>query len=84
MLFLVQTMRPQLRLMPVRGSVDGTAGPNYGVRAPPVDSISAEDLVNNLDAMAAAAFRNIVQEVCFKIRMSHLTDNEITGSICGI
>lgn len=36
----------------------------YGSEAPEIDQIEPEDLVSNLDAMASAAFRNVVQEVC--------------------
>lgn len=61
--FNSQTLRPQTRHVPVRGSLSATAAHNFGLRPPRIDELTPEDLVNNLDAMAAAAFRNVVQEV---------------------
>lgn len=58
-----QTMRPQIRASPVRGSVSGRTSHNFGTKPPSVDHASPEEFVDNLDAMAGAAFRNVVQEV---------------------
>ena len=63
-MFTALTMRPQSRHVPVRGSSGGTAAHNFGVRSPQIEELTAEELVDNLDAMASAAFRNVVQEVC--------------------
>ena len=63
--FRAQTMRPQTRHVPVRGSVSNTSNHNYGIRPPRLEESTPEELVNNLDAMASAAFRNVVQEDLF-------------------
>lgn len=79
--FTAQTKRPQTRHVPVRGSVSGTAAHDFGVRPPVVDETTPEDLVNNLDAMAAAAFRNVIQEVRDYFNAWNLAKS-CTGSLC--
>ncbi len=61
--FTAQSMRPNARHIQVRGSSSESSVHNFGVKPPMVDEISVEDFVNNIDAMGAAAFRNLVQEV---------------------
>lgn len=61
--FSAQTMRPQTKHISVRGSVSTSQNFNFGTRPPRLDELTPEELVNNLDAMASAAFRNVVQEV---------------------
>lgn len=64
-LFLSQTMRPSVRpLFSQETGLTTTESQNFGPDAPDLDAIQPEALVNNLDAMAAAAFRNITEEVC--------------------
>lgn len=64
-LFLSQTMRPSVRpLFSQETGPTTTESQNFGPDAPDLDAIQPEALVNNLDAMAAAAFRNITEEVC--------------------
>ena len=63
-LFTSQTMRPYIHPL---FSQDGTSSTveshNFGREAPDLDTIQPEELVDNLDAMAAAAFRNVTEEV---------------------
>lgn len=61
--FTTQSMRPNARHVQVRGSSSESSVHNFGVKPPLIDEISVEDFVNNIDAMGAAAFRNLVQEV---------------------
>lgn len=61
--FLAQTMRPAARQVPVRGVSHAAIVYNFGIRPPNLEETSALDLVNNLDAMASAAFRSVNQEV---------------------
>lgn len=61
--FTAQTMRPTARQVPVRGVSNVTIMHNFGTRVPNLEEMSAMDLVNNLDAMASAAFRSVNQEV---------------------
>ncbi|KAH8112731.1 hypothetical protein DFH11DRAFT_473608 [Phellopilus nigrolimitatus] len=63
--FTAQTMRPQMRHVPVRGSTSVTTAHNFGIRPPRMEELTPEELVNNLDAMASAAFRNVNQEDLF-------------------
>lgn len=62
--FSLQTMRPITRNM--SGSelfLDPSPSPSFGPDPPDIDQIKPEALVSNIDAMAAAAFRNVTQEV---------------------
>ncbi|KAH9922575.1 hypothetical protein B0H21DRAFT_826955 [Amylocystis lapponica] len=62
--FLCKSMRPYVQ--PVSESSPGTLGSrSFGSEPPDIDQIDAEELVNNLDAMASAAFRNVTQEDLF-------------------
>lgn len=62
--FLAQTMRPSLRpYLTQDGLITTTDSQNFGSEPPDLDTIQPETLVNNLDAMAAAAFRNVAEEV---------------------
>lgn len=60
--FIAQTLRPIVRAIP-DPVVDSAASASYGPDPPDIDHIEAEELVGNIDAMAAATFRNISQEV---------------------
>ena len=60
--FISQTMRPQIRHVPVRGSSTTSTVHSFGKEPPRFDDISPLELVNNLDAMASAAFRSVNQE----------------------
>ncbi|EJD07051.1 uncharacterized protein FOMMEDRAFT_118141 [Fomitiporia mediterranea MF3/22] len=60
--FVEQTMRPQSRSIPVRGQASDNNVHNFGIRAPKLEDITPDELVDNLDAMAAAAFRNVNQD----------------------
>lgn len=64
----LQTLRPIARN--VFGSeilLEPSPSPSFGPEAPDIDQVKPEDLVNNIDAMAAAAFRNVTHEVCVPI-----------------
>ncbi|KAI5119639.1 hypothetical protein M0805_009001 [Coniferiporia weirii] len=63
--FTAQTMRPQMRHVPIRGSSSANTVHNFGIRPPRVEEMTPAELVNNLDAMASAAFRNVNQEDLF-------------------
>lgn len=67
--FSAQTMRPIVRTISVyEAAADGSsAASNAGPEPPDIDQLSPEALVNNLDSMAAAAFRNVTQEVSVSI-----------------
>ena len=59
--FVAQTMRPTSRgVSPVRN----VRTQDMGRDPPDIDRIDAEQLVETFDAMAAAAFGNISEEVC--------------------
>ena len=64
--FTAQTLRPLARLALVTDHKRSRSIVHaYGAEPPDIDKVTAEELVNNLDAMAGAAFRNVVQEVPF-------------------
>jgi hypothetical protein len=64
-LFRSQTMRPTCRDMPAfKPPVGNSKTRNLGRDPPDIDRIDPEQLVDNLDAMAAAAFSNVSEEVC--------------------
>lgn len=65
--FIAQTMRPTVaRNAPIpRLTSEGARKRNIGAREPPdIDQIDPEELVDNLDVMACAAFSNVTEEVC--------------------
>ncbi|THH29042.1 hypothetical protein EUX98_g5142 [Antrodiella citrinella] len=65
-LFSAQQKRPQSAVKPsANSSTRPSSIRNFGSDAPDVDQIDAETLVANLDGMACAAFRNVVQEDLF-------------------
>lgn len=64
-LFTESTLRPQMKHTPVRRSSLPNIVHNFGVRPPQLEETTPNDLVENLDAMASAAFRNVNQEVFF-------------------
>ncbi|KAI9061367.1 hypothetical protein FKP32DRAFT_1594529 [Trametes sanguinea] len=66
MSFLSQTMRPVPRTAgaPESGT-DGPASVSYGSDLPDIDQLGPEELVNNLNSMAAATLRNVTQEDLF-------------------
>ena len=62
--FMSQTMRPPalaLAVLRTSGTVSQTR--SFGNQAPDLDRITAEDLVENLNAMGYAAFSNVSEEV---------------------
>ncbi|KAL4249617.1 hypothetical protein ABKN59_006179 [Abortiporus biennis] len=62
-LFVTRTSRPLPRPAPVIEPVTRRSSSiSFGPNAPDIDKLDPEELVDNLDAMAAAAFRNISQE----------------------
>lgn len=64
-LFQSQVKRPLTKAAPAP-SASSSRSPStrsFGSEPPDIDSTDAETLVSNLDAMASAAFRNVVQEV---------------------
>lgn len=64
--FLLYTMRPILRHHSPSEPVpepQPSLALSFGVEPPDIDQIDPADLVANLDAMAAAAFRNLSSEV---------------------
>lgn len=64
MTFLSQTMRPSPRATsPPESNLSGPGLRSYGSELPVIDEVDAEELVNNLNSMASAAFRNVNQEV---------------------
>lgn len=83
--FLSQTMRPSTRnLHDPDNLLNGSNPENFGPEPPNIDQLDAEELVNNLDSMASAAFRNVSQEVSVLVRswiFSVLTSHD-PGSIC--
>ena len=85
--FTAQTRRPTARQVPVRGVSNVTIMHNFGIRPPNLEEISAMDLVNNLDAMASAAFRSVNQEVSFAFQSTYakceLDISMLTLSIIG-
>ncbi len=60
--FTAQTMRPTVRAVPEPVS-ELSSSASFSHEPPDIDSIEPEELVGNLDAMAAATFRNVTQEV---------------------
>lgn len=66
--FKSQTRRPKLQAPAARDSIAVTAVHNFGPLPPSIDDIDPEALVDNLDALAAAAMHSVTQEVgckCF-------------------
>ncbi|KAI0090890.1 hypothetical protein BDY19DRAFT_887550 [Irpex rosettiformis] len=62
--FTAQIMRPTVRAVP--DPVTESSNPaSYSSDPPDIDNIEPEELVGNLDAMAAATFRNVTQEDLF-------------------
>ena len=61
--FYSQTMRPHIRQVPVRGASATNTVHTFGISAPKLEEVTPEELVCNLDALAAAAFRAVFQEV---------------------
>ncbi|KAF9222356.1 hypothetical protein BS17DRAFT_838369 [Gyrodon lividus] len=64
--FISYTMRPPtLAVATLRPSGVSSHVRNFGNQSPDIDLITAEDLVDNLDAMGFAAFSNILEEDFF-------------------
>ena len=62
--FRSQTMRPIPRSTATQEATDENSVINsYSSELPDVDRLDPEELVNNLNAMASATFRNVTQEV---------------------
>ncbi|KAH8103500.1 hypothetical protein BXZ70DRAFT_925997 [Cristinia sonorae] len=65
-LFSAQQRRPLAKVIPPPSSSSRSAPTkSFGPDPPDIDQIDPETLVSNLDAMAAAAFRNVIQEDLF-------------------
>ncbi|KZT03884.1 uncharacterized protein LAESUDRAFT_728564 [Laetiporus sulphureus 93-53] len=63
--FRSQTMRPTPVPSLQDSIIESTSSQSFGLDAPDIDRIDAEELVNNLDAMASSTFRNVSQEDLF-------------------
>lgn len=63
--FTLQTMRPISRnsMGSELYASESSTSPSFGSEPPDIDKTKPEELVNNIDAMAAATFRNVTQEV---------------------
>lgn len=62
--FNSQTMRPTSRdVSNTKLPISNSKARNLGKEPPDIDRISPEQLIENLDAMAAAAFSNVSEEV---------------------
>ncbi|CAL1711692.1 unnamed protein product [Somion occarium] len=61
-----QTFRPlQRSSLATESGTRRSIAYSFGSEPPDIDKVDAEELVNNLDAMAGAAFRNVIQEDLF-------------------
>ncbi|PIL33764.1 transporter [Ganoderma sinense ZZ0214-1] len=66
--FRSQTLRPVPRTPAIpEPTNDGASIQSYTSELPDLDQVGAEELVNNLNAMASATFRNVTQEDLFII-----------------
>ncbi|OCH89401.1 hypothetical protein OBBRIDRAFT_732687 [Obba rivulosa] len=64
--FAARTMRPSTSLSTTQGQqASGGNSQTFGLDPPDIDRLDAEGLVNNLNAMAAATFRNVSAEDLF-------------------
>ncbi|KAG9312280.1 rho GTPase activating protein 22 [Chiua virens] len=64
--FISHTLRPPALCVAVlRSSTIVSQNRNFGNQAPDLDRVTAEDLVENLDAMGFAAFSNVTEEDLF-------------------
>ena len=63
--FCMQTQRPVTRtVLFVESTTEGSSStPAFGSQPPDIDQVDPASLVDNLDAMVMAAFRNVTQEV---------------------
>lgn len=69
--FNSQIMRPTCRdISTFKLPVGNSKTRNLGRDPPDIDRIDPEQLVDNLDAMAAAAFSNVSEEVCIVLTCS--------------
>ena len=69
--FTAQTMRPTSRdLMSLKLSSGGSKSRHLGKDAPDIDRVDPEQLVEDLDAMAAAAFSNVNEEVPARLTLA--------------
>ena len=76
--FRSQTMRPSPRSLPAPDAAnDGMASASYSSELPDIDQLDPEELVNNLNLMASATFRNVTQEVRAQT-FSHLSRQQLT------
>ncbi|TFY52307.1 hypothetical protein EVG20_g10606 [Dentipellis fragilis] len=65
-LFTAHTMRPPIQSLSVSEPLPSVSEtPSFTGEPPDLDKISPEDLVDNFDAMACAAFRNVTEEDLF-------------------
>lgn len=66
--FRSQTMRPIPRSASAPEPVNDTlSAGNHTIELPDIDHLDPEELVNTLNSMASATFRNMTQEVCFTL-----------------
>jgi GTPase-activating protein BEM2 len=63
--FISQTLRPSIPKPPIEHRTTSSGVPIF-VDLPDLDRTTPEELVNELNSMAAAAFRNITEEVSFQ------------------
>lgn len=79
--FITQTMRPIVKAIP-DPVVEVPSATSYGPDAPDIDNIEPEELVGNMDAMAAATFRNVTQEVRRILTIPVMVLTDYVGSVC--
>lgn len=65
MSFLSQSLRPTRVVSPADESTDVPGVQSFGSQVPDLDQIDVEELVNNLDSMGSAAWRNVTKEDLF-------------------
>lgn len=74
-IFISQTMRPTSRDVPAfKPPIGNIQTRNLGRDPPDIDRIDPEQLVENLDTMAAAAFSNVSEEVLYFLHALAVSD----------
>lgn len=80
-----QTMSPSTRVIPPAKLFVSIPRPqSFGGYTPDIDNIDAEELLDNLDAIASAAFGSVTEEVRHDllINCSGVLTPDVAGSIC--
>ncbi len=73
-LFDSQTLRPSIPKTPGQDQKKGSSGVLIFADLPDLDRMTPDELVNDLNAMASAAFRNITEDVSSLINLVSPTD----------